>query len=48
MITRYQKNASFMKHFFMPVNRAGYVARSTLMRVISNPLVAKIAKPGMR
>ncbi|QLH19525.1 FAD-dependent monooxygenase [Streptomyces sp. Rer75] len=44
LTTRYQKEALRMQHFFMPVNRFGHIARRGLVRVISHPAGAKIAK----
>ncbi|MCW8378678.1 FAD-dependent monooxygenase [Streptomyces justiciae] len=48
VIARFQKQAHVMQHLFMPVNRVGYVARRTAMRVVSIPAVSKIAALTMR
>ncbi|MEU0192050.1 hypothetical protein ABZ250_19580 [Streptomyces afghaniensis] len=37
LVTRYQKEALCMRHFFMPANRFGHIARSTLIRAASTP-----------
>ena len=44
LVTRYQKEALRMRHFFMPANRFGRIARSTLIRAASTPVGAKLGK----
>ncbi|WP_055553497.1 FAD-dependent monooxygenase [Streptomyces sp. NBRC 110028] len=44
LVTRYQKEALRMRHFFMPANRFGRIARSTLIRAVSTPVGAKLGK----
>jgi 2-polyprenyl-6-methoxyphenol hydroxylase-like FAD-dependent oxidoreductase len=44
LVTRYQKEALRMRHFFMPANRFGHIARSTLIRAASTPVGAKLGK----
>lgn len=48
VVARFQKNASYMQHLFMPINRFGYVARTAAMRVFANPLVSKVVSATMR
>lgn len=43
-VARYQKEALLMRHFFMPANRFGRIARSTLIRAVSTPVGAKLGK----
>ncbi|MBE4737599.1 FAD-dependent monooxygenase [Streptomyces caniscabiei] len=43
-VTRYQKEALLMRHFFMPANRFGRLARSTLIRAVSTPVGARLGK----
>ncbi|GGZ69789.1 FAD-dependent monooxygenase [Streptomyces bluensis] len=43
-VTRYQKEALLMQHFFMPANRFGRIARSTLIRAASTPVGARLGK----
>jgi 2-polyprenyl-6-methoxyphenol hydroxylase-like FAD-dependent oxidoreductase len=43
-VTRYQKEALLMQHFFMPANRFGRIARSTLIRAVSTPVGARLGK----
>ncbi|MCU1639979.1 MAG: putative oxidoreductase transrane protein [Nocardia sp.] len=43
-ITGQQRGALLMRHFFMPANRFGRVARSTLIRVAASPATAAIAR----
>ncbi|MER6010225.1 FAD-dependent monooxygenase [Streptomyces bluensis] len=43
-VARYQKEALRMRHFFMPANRFGRVARSTLIRAVSTPVGARLGK----
>ena len=43
-VTRYQKEALRMKHFFMPANRFGQIARTTLIRAVSTPVGARLGK----
>ncbi|MGD6741759.1 FAD-dependent monooxygenase [Streptomyces sp. BH106] len=47
-ITKSQKQALRMQHFFMPVNRFGYHARRGLIRTMSSPVGGKLAKAIMR
>ncbi|MFI1734115.1 FAD-dependent monooxygenase [Streptomyces acidicola] len=44
IVARYQKEALRMRHFFMPANRFGHIARSTLIRAASTPVGAKLGK----
>ncbi|MEU6148257.1 FAD-dependent monooxygenase [Streptomyces sp. NPDC047081] len=44
LVTRHQKEALRMRHFFMPANRFGYHARRGLIRAISTPVGAKLAQ----
>ncbi|MEI5521891.1 FAD-dependent monooxygenase [Streptomyces brasiliscabiei] len=43
-VTRHQKEALLMQHFFMPANRFGRIARSTLIRAVSNPVGARLSE----
>jgi 2-polyprenyl-6-methoxyphenol hydroxylase-like FAD-dependent oxidoreductase len=44
LVTRYQKEALRMQHFFMPANRLGYVARRGLIRATNTRVGTKLTK----
>ncbi|MFB6679407.1 FAD-dependent monooxygenase [Streptomyces sp. NPDC056390] len=46
-VAKHQKEALRMQHFFMPVNRFGHIARSTMIRTANTPMGAKLAKAVM-
>ena len=48
LTTRYQKQALFMQHMFMPVNRFGHLARRTAIRASSSPVGGRIAQAVQR
>jgi hypothetical protein len=43
-ITGQQRSALLMRHFFMPANQFGMVARSAFIKVAANPMTGTIAR----
>ncbi|MFE3740208.1 FAD-dependent monooxygenase [Streptomyces sp. NPDC059134] len=44
LVTRHQKEALRMRHFFMPANMFGYVARRGFVRATNTPVGARLGK----
>lgn len=44
LVTRHQKEAQRMQHFFMPANRLGYHARRGLIRATNTPVGSKLTQ----
>ncbi|MFE3137698.1 FAD-dependent monooxygenase [Streptomyces scopuliridis] len=44
LVTRHQKEALRMRHFFMPANQLGYLARRGFIRATNTPVGSKLTK----